>query len=101
MIAGVTYDRQALADLCRRWRVHEMSLFGSVVRSDFRPDSDVDVLVRFEATAPWSAWDLTRMRDELVALFGRPVDLVEEGSIRNPVRWRSMQRDKEVVYAAE
>jgi predicted nucleotidyltransferase len=91
---------QALADLCKRWRVREMSAFGSVVRQDFRADSDIDVLVRFEPTAQWSAWDLVRMRDELASIFGRSVDLVEADAIRNPFRRRTILAEREVIYAA-
>ena len=54
-----------LADFSRRWKVRELSLFGSVLRDDFGPTSDVDVLVSFDDDAPWSLWDLTTMRDEL------------------------------------
>ncbi|MFA7235319.1 MAG: nucleotidyltransferase family protein [Phycisphaeraceae bacterium] len=99
MVAHVTFDHAALDELCRRWRVRELALFGSAVRDDFRPTSDVDVLVSFEPDAPWSLWDVMMMRDELIALFGRPVDLVEESAIRNPIRRRSILRDKETVYA--
>ena len=92
--------RDALTELCRRWRVTELALFGSVARGDSRPNSDVDVLVTFQPNAPWSSLDLVDMRDELVRLFGRPVDLVEESAVRNPHRRASMLRDKSVLYAA-
>ena len=54
-----------LSDLCQRWRVRELSLFGSVLREGFSADSDVDVLVSFEESAPWSLWDLTDLQDEI------------------------------------
>ncbi|MFB3132666.1 MAG: nucleotidyltransferase family protein, partial [Rhodothermales bacterium] len=59
---------------CQRWRVVELAVFGSVLREDFRPDSDVDVLVSFGPDARWSLFDFVTMQDELEALFGRPVD---------------------------
>jgi predicted nucleotidyltransferase len=93
-------SREALTELCRRWRVAELALFGSVARGDSRPDSDVDLLVTFEPNASWSSLDLVDMRDELTRLFGRPVDLVEERAVRNPYRRASMLRDKSVLYAA-
>ena len=77
-----------------------MSLFGSVVREDFRPDSDVDVLVSFAVGAGWSLFDLVTMREELVALLGRPVDLVEEAGLRNPYRRSAILKSKRVLYAA-
>lgn len=95
----VPQDDQVAA-LCRRWRVRELSLFGSVARGEARPDSDVDVLVTFASDASWSLLDLMEMRGELVSLFGREVDLVEEAAIRNPFRLRAVLRDKRVLHAA-
>ena len=93
-------NRSRIEEFCRKWRVLEMALFGSVLREDFRPDSDVDVLVTFAADAPWSAFDLVDMEGELKALFGRPVDLVEKRTIRNPFRRHSILTSKQVIYAA-
>ena len=91
---------ETIAAFCRRWEVVELALFGSVVRDDFSPDSDVDVMVRFAPDARRSLWDLVRMHDDLTALFGREVDIVEQGQITNPFRLRSIERDFAVVYAA-
>jgi predicted nucleotidyltransferase len=91
---------ETIEAFCRKWRIVEFALFGSVLRGDFGPDSDVGVLVTFEPTAPWSLWDLIDMRDELRAVFGRPVDLVEERSLSNPFRRRAILRSKQVIYAA-
>jgi predicted nucleotidyltransferase len=85
---------------CRKWKIRELSLFGSVLRDDFRPDSDVDVLVSFELDAPWDLFHLVEMRDELIALFGRDVDLVEKEGLRNPFRRRTILDTREVIYAA-
>lgn len=90
----------ALAKFCRKWQVAELSFFGSVLREDFRPDSDIDVLVAFAADAPWSGFDLTEMTDELRDLLGRDVDLVERDAIRNPFRRREILSTRRVVYAA-
>jgi hypothetical protein len=89
-----------IADFCRRWEVAELAFFGSVMRDDFRPDSDVDVLVTFAAQAGWNLFDLVTMREELTRILGRPVDLVEEPALRNPYRRSSIQRSKHVLYAA-
>lgn len=99
MESALDVDRGRLAELCRRWQVVELALFGSQARGDARPDSDVDVLVTLDEAAPWSGWDMMTLRDELAALFGRPVDLVEERAVVNPYRRRSMLRDKRVLYA--
>ena len=93
-------SREALADLCRRWRISELSVFGSVARGSSRADSDVDLLVTFHQDAPWSTLDLIDLREELMKLFGRNVDLVEEKAIRNPYRRQSILRDKSVLYVA-
>lgn len=101
MIAPLQHVAQDKLDaLCRRWRVRELSLFGSVARGEARSDSDIDVLVTFEPEAGWSLLDLVEMRDELAALFGRKVDLVEEAALRNPVRRRAILRDKRILHAA-
>lgn len=89
-----------LESLCRKWKVRELALFGSVLREDFSPESDVDVLVTFDSQASWSLWDLMRMREELESLLGRKVDLVEKEAIRNPFRRRRILDSHQVVYAA-
>jgi predicted nucleotidyltransferase len=89
-----------LAELCRKWKVKELSLFGSILRDDFKPSSDVDVLVSFDPAAPWNLWDLMEMKEQLEALFGRSVDLVEKEALRNPWRKRRILNSYEVVYAA-
>ena len=90
----------ALEALCRRWKVQELALFGSVLREDFSPKSDVDVLVKFEPEAIWSLWDLISMREELEGLLERKVDLVEKDAVRNPFRRREILNTHQVVYAA-
>jgi predicted nucleotidyltransferase len=92
--------REALTELCRRWRISELAVFGSVARGSARSDSDVDLLVTFRPDAPWSTLDLVDLREELANLFGRSVDLIEEKAIRNPWRKASILRDKSVLYAA-
>ena len=89
-----------VADFCRRWKVTEFALLGSVLRDDFGPDSDIDVLVTFQSDAPWSMWDLLDMREQLQNLFGRAVDLVEKDALRNPFRKQEILRRHKVVYAA-
>ena len=85
---------------CEKWKVVEFSLFGSVLRDDFRSDSDIDVLLSFEENSTWGLYDLVDMKDELQAIFGRKVDLVEKEAIRNPYRRRAMFTEQEVLYAA-
>jgi hypothetical protein len=96
----ITIPPDALEAFCRKWRVRELSLFGSVLRDDFGPDNDVDVLVSFDEDAPWSLWDLIAMQDELAELVGRPVDLVEREGLRNPFRRRRILETRQVIYGA-
>jgi uncharacterized protein len=70
------------------------------MRDDFRPDSDVDVLVRFAPNADWSLFDLVTMQDELASLFDRKVDLLEEAALRNPYRRSTILQSKHIPCAA-
>ncbi len=96
----ISIDQERIIGFCRRWRIRELSLFGSVLRDDFRPDSDVDVLVSFEPDMPWSLWDFIDMRDELCEMLGRDVDLLEKSALRNPFRRHEILTTRQVVYAA-
>ncbi|MBM4285329.1 MAG: nucleotidyltransferase family protein [Deltaproteobacteria bacterium] len=98
MNSAISIDREKIAAFCRKWRIAELSLFGSVLRGDFRPDSDVDVLVSFEPEIPWSLFDWLDMIDELKAIFGREVDLVEKSGLRNPFRRYEILSHRQVVY---
>jgi predicted nucleotidyltransferase len=89
-----------LKTFCHRWQVAELSLFGSALRDDFKPDSDVDVLVSFSSDAHASLFDLVQMQIELEEIFCRPVDIVEKEALRNPYRKREILRNAQVVYAA-
>ncbi len=97
---NIVIPEKKIRAFCRRWKVSEFALFGSILREDFRPESDVDVLVSFAAGAPWSLWDLAEMQQELEGIFGRSVDLVENGTLRNPFRRQAILSTKEIVYAA-
>jgi predicted nucleotidyltransferase len=100
MAPQVFIDPDQLREFCRRWQVKELSLFGSVLREDFRLDSDVDVLVGFAPEAPWSLWDLSAMRSELEGMLGRKVDLVEKRGLRNPFLRHAVLTNRRVLYAA-
>ena len=95
---GVAPER--IDAFCRKWRIRELSLFGSTLRDDFRPDSDVDLLVVFEPPNPWTLWDFIDMREELAQIFGRHVDLVSKKGLRNPFRRHDILTTREVIYAA-
>ncbi|MBD2097669.1 nucleotidyltransferase family protein [Trichocoleus sp. FACHB-591] len=84
---------------CQRWQITEFALFGSVLRDDFRPDSDVDVLITFAPSLRWSLFDLMEMQKELETAFGRKVDLVQKKELKNPYRRANILKTHRVVYA--
>jgi len=88
---------------CRKWKVTEFSLFGSVLRNDFGPESDIDVLVELSDDAPWSLYEWVDMIEELKRIFGRHVDLVDRTAVErseNYIRRKRILGDREVLYAA-
>lgn len=100
MSTQVEIDQERIAAFCQKWQITELSLFGSVLREDFRPESDVDMLVSFAPEAKWNLMDLVEMEMELAEIFGREVDLVEKDALRNPFRRYAILTSKEVLYAA-
>ena len=87
MNARIPVDRQKIAEFCGRWQIAELALFGSVLRDDFGPDSDVDVLVSFAPDAEWGLWDHVRMEEELSGILGRKVDLVSRRAVERSENW--------------
>lgn len=91
-----------LTAFCQRWHISEFSFFGSVVRSDFHSDSDVDVLITFDRNWEWGLTEMMQMQDELEAMFDRPVDLIVKEAIERSPNWIRKQQilqDAQVVYA--
>ena len=100
---AIGIDKNGLEDFCRRWKIMNLSLFGSVLREDFTDNSDVDVMVTFQPDADWSLLDHVTMREELMVLFGRDVDLVTRKGVersRNSLRRDAILESAEVVYEA-
>ena len=92
-----------LADaFCARWKVAELALFGSILRDDFGPDSDVDVLVSFSPDAHWGLFDMVRMKEELERIVEREVHLVSKRGVessRNYIRRREILNSAKVIHA--
>lgn len=97
---GIALPVEQIKSFCQKWKIQEFSLFGSVLRPDFNPQSDVDVLVVFAENAGWDLWDIMEMRDELKNIFGREVDLVEKRALRNPFRKQEILGSHEIIYAS-
>jgi uncharacterized protein len=85
--ARISIPYEEVAAFCRKWGIRELALFGSVLRDDFRVDSDVDVLVTFAPDAGWTLLDHVEMGDELREIFGRSVDLVSRRAIEASPNW--------------
>ena len=92
-------DREKISEFCRRHRIRRLALFGSVLRDDFGPDSDVDVLVVFEPGAR-TGLAFFDMQDELSEIIGRKVDLNTPGFLSRHFRDRVLQEAQDVYVAA-
>ncbi len=90
---------ETISAFCERNAVRELALFGSVTRADFKPDSDVDVLVEFKPEAKIGFMALSRMQRELSDLFHRPVDLVPKKGLKPMIELQIMQ-ERQILYAA-
>ncbi|MEM6503114.1 MAG: nucleotidyltransferase family protein [Cyanobacteria bacterium P01_C01_bin.89] len=100
----IAWPEEKMTAFCDRWKVEGLWLFGSVLRDDFGPDSDVDFLVRFLPNDPWDLLDLVRMQRELAEIIGRPVDLIERGPIersRNPLRRKEILSTSRRIYGVK
>lgn len=89
---------QSLRDFCQRWQVQELWVFGSILRDDFRPDSDIDLLVSFKPGAGWTLIDWNHMENELQEMTGRKVDLVSRKAVESSSNWI---RRENILNAAE
>jgi predicted nucleotidyltransferase len=97
---GLEIDDQRLADICRRYGIRELALFGSVLRDDFGAESDVDVLIALPRPSPIGLLDFVRCMHELQDLFGRSVDLVERDTVHWFIRDEVLKSARPVYVAA-
>ena len=99
----VEVSKDKIQSFCLKWKITELSLFGSVLRDDFGPASDVDMLVSFDPAARWSLMALAAMQDEIQKILGRKVDLVERSAIErseNYIRRNHILASVEPFYVA-
>lgn len=92
---------EQIAAFCQRWKIIEFALFGSVLRDDFRPDSDIDVLVTFVDQHGWNLFDWVDIEDELKALLGRKIDVADKEGLINPYRRHEILKTHQVIYASQ
>lgn len=101
-MAHLNLPQEKIKAFCRKWQITQLALFGSAIRDDFRPDSDVDVLVTFDPDARWTLLDHVDMQDELGAILERDVDLVSRRGIeqsQNHIRRREILNSARMIYA--
>jgi predicted nucleotidyltransferase len=95
--ASISIPEDKIAGFCRRWKASELAIFGSALRDDFSPESDLDLLISFDPDADWGLLDHVQMQQELEELLQRNVDLVSKRAIEQSVNWL---RRKEVLTTA-
>ncbi|MBW4538746.1 MAG: nucleotidyltransferase family protein [Myxacorys chilensis ATA2-1-KO14] len=95
---NIQLPEDKLVEFCQRWKISEFGLFGSVLRDDFCPDSDIDILVTFAPDAKRGLMALAKMKYELEDLLGREVDLVSKHAIETSHNWI---RRKEILETAQ
>lgn len=102
MNPNLVIPQERLADFCRAHGIASLAVFGSALRDDFGPDSDIDLLVEFEPGLTPGLHFVT-IADELETFFGRPVDLLSRAAVErshNPIRRRNILSTAELIYAA-
>lgn len=87
-----------IAEFCDRWKISEMALFGSVLRDDFRPDSDIDILLTFSSYAGMTLFDWMDIKEELATLLERKVDIADKKGLKNPFRRHEILKTCQVIY---
>ena len=101
--ANLGVEQKKIVDFCRRWKIKQLAVFGSAVRGQLRPDSDLDLLVAFDPNADWSMFDHYRMENDLVELFAREVDLISRQAVEENPNWicrKEILNSAKVIYAA-
>ncbi|MGV0027425.1 nucleotidyltransferase family protein [Phormidesmis priestleyi] len=93
---AIALPQAEIAQFCQRWKVQEFYLFGSVLRDDFRSDSDIDVMVQFASDAQWG-FEIVEMKQDLERMFRRKVDFLTKSSIEQSENW---MRRKEILGTA-
>lgn len=100
---NIQLPKEKLVEFCQRWKVSELALFGSVLRDDFRPDSDIDILITFAPDAKRGLMTLSKMKYELEDLLGREVDLVNKSAVETSHNWirrNEILETAQVIYVA-
>ena len=103
LVTNIKIPQNKITYCCQRWQIEELALFGSILREDFKPDSDIDLLVTFAENYQWTLFDFVDMQEQLEEILGRKVDLVSKHGIersRNYIRRNNILNSAEVIYEA-
>lgn len=101
-ITNINLPIDKIHEFCNKWQVTEFALFGSVLRDDFRPDSDIDVLISFSPMAKRGLTETLQMRDELQVIFNRKVDLIVKAALERSENWlrrKNILESAQTIYA--
>ena len=101
LVKNIEIPKTQITKFCQKWEVKELALFGSILREDFTPDSDIDILISFKPNHCWTLLDRVDMQDELTEIFGRKVDLVNKQGIersQNYLRKNNILDSAQVIY---
>ena len=97
---GIKISQVDILAVVERYKIKEISVFGSSIRNDFNPDSDIDLLIEFQDSKAISLFDLIDIQEYFEKITKRPVDIVEPAGLRNPYRRQSILNTKEILYVA-
>ena len=96
----IEINDDVIISLARKYHIKELSFFGSVLREDFKENSDIDILIEFEDKTDYSLFDLFKLKEEFKIALGKEVDLIEKEGLRNPYRRKNILKNSRVIYAA-
>ena len=97
---GIFFNYNDIVIICKKYKINELSIFGSSIQDNFNQDSDVDILVSFEKNSEISLFDIMDLENEFSLLLNKDVDIVEKESLKNPIRKNSILTKREIIYAA-
>ena len=97
---GISLDYNEVINICKKYYIKELSLFGSSIRDDFTKTSDIDILVSFDKDSKITLFSIIELENEFSKLLGRDVDVVEKESLKNPIRKNKILSSREIIYAA-
>ena len=97
---GIFLNYDDIVQLCKKYFIKELSIFGSSIRDDFTLNSDVDILISFDKNSEITLFDIMDLEKDFSKLINKEVDIVEKEALKNPIRKSQIMSTREVIYAA-